>query len=220
MPARIETINEELKLYKFIDGEDENGDGIHPNLRRKLIPQDMLPALRSIFSVTDRKIVFTTGAYDMIHVGHARYLDRARSLGDALVVGLNSDLSVRAYKGEGRPILQEVRRAEMLADLESVTYIVLYDEPTAEGVIRLLKPDKYLCVVGSWEEGTELKDKPEVAAMIEYGGEIYLSPRQDPTLSTSVLVDYLQRLGKAEALRELAALVNAKHAEIAIKPTI
>lgn len=86
-------------------------------------------------------VVFTNGCFDILHVGHVRTLRFSRSQGDLLVVGLNSDRSVRALKGEGRPVLPETQRAEMLASLQSVSHVVVFDEDTPEDLIRRLRPD-------------------------------------------------------------------------------
>ena len=88
-----------------------------------------------------RKIVFTNGCFDILHVGHVRYLAAARSEGDLLVIGLNSDVSVRSIKGEKRPIVTQDQRAEVLASLEFVDYIVFFDEPEPLLLIEMLKPD-------------------------------------------------------------------------------
>jgi D-beta-D-heptose 7-phosphate kinase/D-beta-D-heptose 1-phosphate adenosyltransferase len=88
-----------------------------------------------------KKVVFTNGCFDILHAGHVRYLKKARSLGDVLVVGLNSDSSVRAIKGETRPIVPGKERAEVLAALECVDYVVLFNGPTPLKLIEALKPD-------------------------------------------------------------------------------
>ncbi len=88
-----------------------------------------------------RKVVFTNGCFDIIHAGHVRYLTRARSLGDILVVGLNSDSSVRSIKGRERPIVPEKERAEVLGALRCVDYVVIFNEPTPLKLITSLKPD-------------------------------------------------------------------------------
>ncbi|CAG1066507.1 D-glycero-beta-D-manno-heptose 1-phosphate adenylyltransferase [uncultured bacterium] len=88
-----------------------------------------------------KKVVFTNGCFDILHAGHVRYLKKARSLGDVLVVGLNSDSSVRAIKGETRPIVPEKERSEVLAALECVDYVVLFNGPTPLKLIEALKPD-------------------------------------------------------------------------------
>lgn len=91
--------------------------------------------------VKGAKIVFTNGCFDIVHAGHVRYLRKARSYGDCLVVGMNSDASVRAIKGDRRPIVPQDERAEVLCALESVDYVVIFDEPTPLRVIEAIKPD-------------------------------------------------------------------------------
>jgi len=88
-----------------------------------------------------RKIVFTNGCFDILHVGHVRYLEAARSEGDLLVVGLNSDSSVRSIKGERRPLVNQDQRAKVLASLACVDYVVVFDEPDPLRLIRAVKPD-------------------------------------------------------------------------------
>jgi len=88
-----------------------------------------------------RTLVFTNGCYDLLHPGHVRLLERARSLGDVLVVGLNTDSSVRLSKGPGRPLTPERERAELLASLEAVDGVVLFDEETPRALIARLLPD-------------------------------------------------------------------------------
>jgi rfaE bifunctional protein nucleotidyltransferase chain/domain len=97
-----------------------------------------------------RRIVFTNGCFDLLHPGHVRYLARARSLGDVLVVGLNSDDSVRLLaKGPGRPVQREADRAEVLAALEAVDYVSIFDEDTPLELIRAVEPD-VLVKGGDW----------------------------------------------------------------------
>lgn len=88
-----------------------------------------------------KKVVFTNGCFDIIHAGHVRYLKKARSRGDILVVGLNSDSSVRAVKGESRPIVPQNERAEVLSALSSVDRIVIFNDPTPIRLIKAIKPD-------------------------------------------------------------------------------
>jgi rfaE bifunctional protein nucleotidyltransferase chain/domain len=102
--------------------------------------------IRAIKSIVARlrarrkKVVFTNGCFDILHVGHIRYLRKAKSLGDILVVGLNTDRSVRKIKGEKRPIVPQKDRAEVLAALEFVDYVVLFDEPDPFSLIQKVKP--------------------------------------------------------------------------------
>ncbi len=88
-----------------------------------------------------KRIVFTNGVFDLLHPGHVRYLRQARALGDVLVVGLNSDRSVRAVKGPGRPITPEGERAEILSTLDSVDAVVIFDEDTPHDIVAALRPD-------------------------------------------------------------------------------
>lgn len=88
-------------------------------------------------------VVLTNGTFDLLHVGHVRYLAEARALGDVLVVGLNSDASVRRYKGPGRPVVPEDERAEILAALEAVSWVILFSEATADALITRVRPQVY-----------------------------------------------------------------------------
>lgn len=99
-----------------------------------------------------RTIVFTNGVFDLLHPGHIRYLRDARALGDALIVGVNSDHSVRANKGPSRPIMPEAERAEVLAALASVDAVLIFDEPTPLAIISAIQPD-VLVKGADWGEG-------------------------------------------------------------------
>ena len=110
-------------------------------MNAKLVPRGEVSALGDRLRREGRRIVFANGCFDLLHVGHVRYLQSARAEGDVLVVGVNSDSSVRALKGPGRPTLPEGARAELLAALESVDYVVIFDELTAEEVMRELRPN-------------------------------------------------------------------------------
>lgn len=96
-----------------------------------------------------KRIVFTNGCFDILHVGHIRYLAKAKSLGDVLVIGLNSDSSVKAIKGNARPINNEKERAEILSSLAFVDYVTIFDEATPEALIEKLKPH-ILVKGGDW----------------------------------------------------------------------
>lgn len=89
------------------------------------------------------RAVFTNGGFDLLHIGHVRYLQRARALGDLLVVGINSDASLRRLKGPGRPLVPEAERAEVVAALACVDYVTIFDEPVASQLIALLRPEVY-----------------------------------------------------------------------------
>ena len=113
------------------------------------------------------RIVLANGCFDVLHVGHVRYLAGARELGDVLVVGINSDQQVTAQKGHGRPILPASERAEIVAALESVTYVTIFDEPTVEQLLLALKPDVHA-------KGTDYTTDtvPERDVVRSYGGQV------------------------------------------------
>ena len=113
------------------------------------------------------KIVFANGCFDVLHVGHVRYLAGARELGDVLVVGVNSDEQVALQKGAGRPVLAENERAEIVDSLESVTYVTIFGEPTVEQLLLALKPDVHA-------KGTDytVDTVPERDVVRSYGGQV------------------------------------------------
>jgi D-beta-D-heptose 7-phosphate kinase/D-beta-D-heptose 1-phosphate adenosyltransferase len=115
----------------------------------KIVAQHKLKEITDALKSEQRRIVFTNGCFDIIHVGHIRYLREAKSLGDVLVVGLNSDKSVSEIK-PGRPIVPQDQRAEVLAALEMVDYVAVFDEDTPYELIKLIKPD-LLVKGGDWE---------------------------------------------------------------------
>jgi D-beta-D-heptose 7-phosphate kinase/D-beta-D-heptose 1-phosphate adenosyltransferase len=102
---------------------------------------DSILALVARLRAAGRRIVFTNGVFDLLHPGHVRYLRDARALGDALIVAVNSDRSVRANKGAGRPITPEAERAEILAALACVDGVVIFDEETPHAIIAMIQPD-------------------------------------------------------------------------------
>ena len=132
------------------------------------------------------KVAFTNGCFDLLHAGHIRYLNEARGLGDVLVVGLNSDDSVRRIKGEGRPIVPEGERAEVLAALAAVDAVVLFDEDTPLRLVEALSPD-VLVKGGDWDVET-IVGREHVRAM---GGQVLSLPVR-PGRSTSALLARLK----------------------------
>lgn len=108
---------------------------------KALIPQSRIPALTARLRRSGRKIVFTNGVFDIIHRGHVEYLAKARSFGDLLIVGLNTDASVRRLKGKGRPIQSQADRAAILLALKSVDYVVLFSDDTPAKLIEIVRPD-------------------------------------------------------------------------------
>lgn len=116
-----------------------------------------------------KTIVFSNGCFDLLHVGHVRYLEEAKKLGDVMVVGVNSDSSTRDLKGENRPILPENERAEVLAALECIDYVTIFSDKTPESLIGRLKPDIH--VKGG---DYRLEDLPEKEVVESYGGKVIL----------------------------------------------
>jgi rfaE bifunctional protein nucleotidyltransferase chain/domain len=109
--------------------------------REKILSRDGLHAVLDEHRRAGRKIVFANGVFDLLHAGHVRYLQAARAEGDLLVVGINSDASTRRLKGEGRPILTERGRASLVAALAAVDYVVIFDDPDVNSLLRELQPD-------------------------------------------------------------------------------
>ena len=132
-----------------------------------------------------RKVVWTNGCFDILHSGHVTYLQEARKLGDVLVVGLNSDTSVTAIKGPGRPIVPEAQRAQVLAALSSVDHVVVFDDTTTVRPLEALRPDVY---VKGGDYTLDTINQDERAVVEGYGGEIVIIPAV-PDMSTSRIVE-------------------------------
>lgn len=129
-----------------------------------------------------KRLVFTNGCFDLLHPGHVSYLKQARSLGDALVVALNSDRSVRRLKGEGRPILNQQERAEVIAALEAVDYVTIFDEETPRELIAAVLPD-VLVKGGDWALD-EIVGREEVEAA---GGRVLSLPYIEGSSTTDII---------------------------------
>jgi rfaE bifunctional protein nucleotidyltransferase chain/domain len=129
-----------------------------------------------------QKVVFTNGCFDILHAGHVRYLAAARGLGDRLIVGLNSDKSVKSFKGADRPINGQDDRAEVLSALAAVDYVVIFEDRTAEGLVAEIKPDIY--VKGG---DYRLEDLPEAKIVASYGGRTVLVPEVPGRSSSNII---------------------------------
>jgi D-beta-D-heptose 7-phosphate kinase/D-beta-D-heptose 1-phosphate adenosyltransferase len=147
---------------------------------------DQLVAERRALGEAGKRVVFTNGCFDLLHPGHVRYLARARALGDALVVALNSDRAVRELKGPSRPILREAERAEVMAALESVTFVTVFDDVSPRETIVAVRPD-VLVKGGDWGVD-EIIGREEVEAA---GGRVLSLPFVDGC-STSDIVDRIR----------------------------
>ena len=136
----------------------------------KIITLAELPRLRQEATRAARTIALANGVFDLLHVGHLRYLQGARALADALVVAVNSDASTRAYKGPGRPVVPEQERAELVAGLACVDHVVIFTTPNVMPVIQSLKPDVHV-------KGTDYTPEtvPERAEVLAYGGRVAIA---------------------------------------------
>ena len=132
-----------------------------------LIDKEFGKQLVEILKSQNKKVVFTNGCFDILHVGHLRYLNEAKKQGDVLIIGVNSDTSVKRLKGESRPINNQFDRAEMLSGLKAVDYTVIFEEDTPEELIATLKPSIHV-------KGGDYKkeDLPETKIVESYGGEV------------------------------------------------
>ncbi|HUX09206.1 MAG TPA: D-glycero-beta-D-manno-heptose 1-phosphate adenylyltransferase [Terriglobia bacterium] len=158
----------------------------------KYIPRAKVGALGERLRQAGQRIVFANGCFDLLHVGHVRYLEGAREHGDVLVVGVNSDRSVRQLKGEGRPLLPEEARAELLAAMESVDYVAIFDELTAENILRDLRPDVH-CKGTDYTEATV----PEREIVKSWGGRVVIAGDAKDHSTRDVLAR-IARLKKVE----------------------
>ena len=151
---------------------------------------DALQGLRPSWSARGRKVVLTNGCFDLLHVGHLRYLRQARALGDILIVGVNDDVSVGRLKGSRRPVISQDDRAEMVAALDGVDYVVIFAEDTATALVEALRPEVY-AKGGDYGHGG--KDLPEATTVQAHGGRIELLPLVPGRSSTDLVQLILDR---------------------------
>ena len=136
-----------------------------------LIPNERIAEFAAALREGGARVAFTNGCFDILHAGHVRYLAAARALGDVLILGLNSDASVRRLKGETRPVNSEADRAEVVGSLKSVDYVVIFGEDTAEDLIAKVQPAVY-AKGGDYT----LETLPEARIVESYGGEVAFIP--------------------------------------------
>ena len=160
---------------------------------QKILSVAALDDALSARRVAGERIVMTNGCFDLLHPGHVASLEFARSQGDCLVVGLNSDLSARALKGPGHPVVDQRGRAAMLAALASVDYVVLFDETSVAGLVERVLPD---VLVKSAEYAVEEVVGHET--VLAHGGRVVLAPRKGE-YSTTGLIEKIARKRKAES---------------------
>ena len=159
-------------------------------MNQKIVDQDRLVSISESMRKQGRKLVLTNGCFDLLHLGHVRYLEEARSLGDALVVALNGDDSVRSLKGNGRPLNTAQNRAEVIAALQSVDHVVIFPELRVTRLIEQLRPAIY--VKGG--DYTTLSLNPEERAALEkVGAQVQILPFE-PGYSTSKMISQIKQL--------------------------
>ena len=163
----------------------------------KLKSLDEIVKIRTQLRAAGKKLVFTNGCFDILHVGHVRYLNQARAMGDVLVVGLNTDSSVRQSKGEGRPIVPELERAEVLAALASVDYIFLFGDPTPQRVIDAIVPD--VLVKGADWDLSEIVGRETVEAA---GGKVCNLPLVEQASTSGIIETVIKRFSTGKKSRK------------------
>jgi rfaE bifunctional protein nucleotidyltransferase chain/domain len=156
---------------------------------KKIVSAEELAAISTDLRSAGKKLVATNGCFDLLHVGHVRYLQAARRLGDALVVGINSDASVKTLKGRARPLNRENDRAEIVAALGCVDYVMIFPEERASRFLKTARPAIY---VKGGDYKTETLDADERAVLEEIAAEIQILPFE-AGYTTTALIERLQK---------------------------
>ena len=147
----------------------------------RILERNRLIARVAIARKGGARVVLASGCFDLLHVGHVRYLEAARALGDLLVVGVNGDAQVRRLKGEGRPFLPERERAEVVASLRAVDYVTIFHEPTATELLLAVRPEIHA-------KGTDYTEEsvPEAGVVRSYGGRVQIvgDPKEHSSTET------------------------------------
>ena len=159
-------------------------------MKKKILDSNQLALLAESSRQRGERLALTNGCFDLLHLGHVRYLEAARSLGDALVVAINGDDSVRALKGPGRPLNRERDRAEVVAALECVDHVVIFPEVRVTRLLERVRPAIY---VKGGDYTADTLDPEERAALEKIGAEIRILPFE-PGHSTSALIERMKKL--------------------------
>lgn len=163
-------------------------------MKNKIVSLDELQKQLAACKKDGKKIVSTSGCFDILHAGHVTYLEEAKAAGDILVVMLNSDTSVRGLKGEERPIVPQEERSVVIAGLGCVDYVVLFDDRTPCGLIDLLQPD--VVIKGGDYEGKHI---PEMDSVSRYGGAVQYVSIVEGCSSTNI-IEKIKKLAKEEMI--------------------
>ncbi|GAB4163257.1 MAG: hypothetical protein Fur003_5990 [Candidatus Dojkabacteria bacterium] len=155
-------------------------------LKGKVIQPTDLSDFRKKAKKLGKKVVFTAGGRDLLHVGQMRYLAEAKKQGDLLVVGVSSNNAIKSVKGPNKPILDEWIRAESLAFLKSVDFVTIIPITSCQPTLELLQPDVFVTVVEDWTE--DYKASKEYKTVMEYGGKVEMVDRQSPFVSTTAII--------------------------------
>jgi rfaE bifunctional protein nucleotidyltransferase chain/domain len=156
-------------------------------LNGKYVDTTDLTELHKKLKKDKKAIVFTAGSWDLLHVGQMRYLERSKEQGDVLVVGVNSNDSIKKVKGKNKPILDEMIRAEALTYLRAVDYVTIIPTVSCQPVLALLKPDVYITVGEDWNK--DFKQSKEYKTVTENDGKVVIVERQSPYISTTAIVE-------------------------------
>lgn len=159
----------------------------------RIVDRSDIVTISEKLKASGKTVVFTNGCFDIIHAGHVRYLNEARAIGDCLIVGLNSDQSVRNLKGPTRPINHEDDRAEVLAGLRAVDFVVIFGDQTAEQLVAEVKPDVY--VKGG---DYNVEDLPEARIVQAFGGRTVIVP-EVPGRSSSNIIGRIKETTSTDA---------------------
>lgn len=156
----------------------------------RILTRDAMKTEMAALHAAGKKVVFTNGAFDILHLGHLTYMTFARQQGDCLIVGLNSDASVKRYKGDKRPIVPQQERATMLAGLKCVDYVVIFDEDEPKGLIAHLLPD--VLVKGEdWAHYVSGRNVVEAN-----GGQVILAKLVEGRSTTNIIKKVVEAYGK------------------------
>jgi len=157
-------------------------------LKDKVKQKEELKIVLDKLKEEGKRVVFTNGCFDLLHIGHTRYLEDAKKLGDILIVAVNSDHSVRAIKGEQRPVIPDKERAEVLSALQCVDYVMIFDEPNPHNIISFLKPN-ILVKGGDWDEDAIIGRE----VVENNGGKVVRIPEIKGS-STSNIIDKIAKI--------------------------